>query len=61
MVEALEIRLFVYGTLMQGEANHGELAGAPFWGSARTADGFELWNLGPYPGCLLYTSDAADE
>jgi gamma-glutamylaminecyclotransferase len=42
--------LFVYGTLMAGQANAAELAGATFLGAARTAAGYTLYDLGPYPG-----------
>jgi gamma-glutamylcyclotransferase (GGCT)/AIG2-like uncharacterized protein YtfP len=42
--------LFVYGTLMGGQANACELAGATFLGAARTAAVYTLYDLGPYPG-----------
>jgi gamma-glutamylaminecyclotransferase len=42
--------LFVYGTLMRGEANAGRLAGARFVGPARTVAGFRLVALQGYPG-----------
>lgn len=45
-------RLFVYGTLMRGGANHALLAGARFRGAARTAPGFALVDLGAYPGMV---------
>jgi gamma-glutamylcyclotransferase (GGCT)/AIG2-like uncharacterized protein YtfP len=41
--------LFVYGTLMRGEMNHERLAGARFLGEARSAPGFTLLDLGPWP------------
>ena len=50
MAKGPGIRLFVYGTLMRAEANHVELAEAIFSHRTRTADGFELWDLGAYPG-----------
>jgi gamma-glutamylcyclotransferase (GGCT)/AIG2-like uncharacterized protein YtfP len=44
--------LFVYGSLMRGEVNHPLLAGCAFLGPARTEAGFELLDLGPYPGMV---------
>jgi len=44
--------LFVYGSLLAGEANHGMLAGARFLGDATTAPAFELADLGPYPALV---------
>lgn len=40
--------VFVYGTLLRGEANHGWLAAAEFGGEA-WMDGLDLHNLGPFP------------
>jgi gamma-glutamylcyclotransferase (GGCT)/AIG2-like uncharacterized protein YtfP len=45
-------RLFVYGTLQRGSVNHPLLAGARRLGPARTAPGFALVDLGPYPGMV---------
>lgn len=45
-------RLFVYGTLLRGEANHGWLRGSRCLGAASTEPGFELANLGPYPAMV---------
>lgn len=48
------VNLFVYGTLMRGEANHGVLervlkrGEAQFLGEARV-EGFELYDLGSFP------------
>lgn len=42
-------RIFVYGSLMSGECNHGRLAGARFVGAVRTAPGYVLYDLGPFP------------
>src|ERR1700759_1705080 len=44
--------LFVYGTLRQGAANHAELCGARFAGSAQTAPAYELVDLGAYPAVV---------
>ena len=49
------VLLFVYGSLMRGEANHhllGVGAGGAFGGEARTAPRFALVDLGPYPGMI---------
>ena len=45
-------RIFVYGTLLPGGSNHGLLANAAFERAVRTAPGFALADLGPYPGLL---------
>ena len=46
-------RLFVYGSLRRGEANHAVLGGARLVKEdARTAPGYALYDLGPYPGMI---------
>jgi gamma-glutamylaminecyclotransferase len=50
--------LFVYGTLMAGEANAAELGGATFLGAARTAARYTLYDLGPFPGLVAEGSTA---
>ena len=45
-------RVFVYGTLLAGEANHGLLATACFVTAARTQQAFELRDLGAFPGLV---------
>jgi gamma-glutamylcyclotransferase (GGCT)/AIG2-like uncharacterized protein YtfP len=45
-------RVFVYGTLLQGEGNHDILAGARFLGPARTPPGYALHDLGAFPGLV---------
>lgn len=46
------VRIFVYGTLLAGEANHGELRGARRCGAGRTAARYTLYDLGGYPGLV---------
>ena len=48
MTEPLEL-LFVYGSLMRGQHNHGQLRGARCLGPARTEPRYRLVNLGQYP------------
>jgi len=45
-------RVFVYGTLLRGEHNHGTMAAARgrFIREATTAAGFALFDLGSFPG-----------
>jgi gamma-glutamylaminecyclotransferase len=45
-------RLFVYGTLMRGQDNAHWLKPARYLCSLRTTAGFQLVNLGPYPGMV---------
>jgi gamma-glutamylcyclotransferase (GGCT)/AIG2-like uncharacterized protein YtfP len=54
-------RLFVYGTLMQGQANHRVLLalGARRLGPAMTTEPRTLIDLGPYPALLA--ADTASE
>jgi gamma-glutamylaminecyclotransferase len=42
--------IFVYGSLLSGERNHGQMAGAGFLGPARTLPRYALYHLGTYPG-----------
>jgi len=44
-----ETFVFVYGSLMRGEANHRQLAHARFIGTDRTTPRYRLIDLGPYP------------
>jgi gamma-glutamylcyclotransferase (GGCT)/AIG2-like uncharacterized protein YtfP len=45
------MRVFVYGTLKQGGANHSVLQGARLEGPA-LLEGWRLYDLGPYP-CVV--------
>lgn len=53
------IPLFVYGTLMRGQANHHFLAGSRFGGAWRMP-GLMLHDLGPFPMAVATTDTAAD-
>jgi gamma-glutamylcyclotransferase (GGCT)/AIG2-like uncharacterized protein YtfP len=50
------VRLFVYGTLMRGEAHARMLGAAAFHGPARTLPGFRLVDLGSHPGLVIDVS-----
>ncbi len=45
-------RLFVYGSLMSGQPNHGHLRGARLVRVAHTEPHFTLLDLGPYPALV---------
>lgn len=45
-------RIFVYGTLKRGGANHGHLTRQRFLGNAQTGPGVTLYSLGDYPGMV---------
>jgi gamma-glutamylaminecyclotransferase len=45
-------RIFVYGTLKRGGANHGHLSRQRYLGEARTGPGVTLYSLGDYPGMV---------
>jgi gamma-glutamylaminecyclotransferase len=49
--------IFVYGTLMRGEANAARMEKAAFLGVAQTAPRYTLVDLGPYPGLIDDGSD----
>lgn len=63
------INVFVYGSLLSSEANHGVLRGARALGATTTVAAFTLFDLGPYPALVaggdtavegeLYVVDAA--
>ncbi|MCB9751483.1 MAG: gamma-glutamylcyclotransferase [Myxococcales bacterium] len=50
MIGARRVTLFVYGTLLRGEANHHQLGAAELLGPARTEPAYTLLDLGDYPG-----------
>jgi gamma-glutamylaminecyclotransferase len=50
-VEAAAL-VFVYGTLLPGEGNHGLLAGARLLGAATTPPAFRLHDLGAFPALV---------
>tara|TARA_B100000614_G_scaffold258512_1_gene280976 strand:- start:120560 stop:120910 length:351 start_codon:yes stop_codon:yes gene_type:complete len=43
------VRVFVYGTLLAGESNHGWLKGARYLGAWTTPPRYRLVDTGPYP------------
>ena len=48
----MAVLIFVYGTLLRGEANHPQLSDAAFVRSACTEARYELVDLGGYPALL---------
>ncbi len=49
--------LFVYGTLKRGAGNHHWLADQTFVSDAQTQPGFRLFDLGEYPGLVVWPED----
>jgi gamma-glutamylcyclotransferase (GGCT)/AIG2-like uncharacterized protein YtfP len=52
-------QIFVYGTLKRGCKNHRQLAGQAYIGQAHTVAGFQLYDLGNYPGMVADPTDTA--
>lgn len=53
-------RVFVYGTLKRGDANHRYLSGQSFVGEARTMPLYRMFDLGGYPGIIEAAEDGYD-
>jgi gamma-glutamylaminecyclotransferase len=51
--------IFVYGTLKLGGSNHRQIADQKFVGTGRTAPGYQLFDLGAYPGMVPSPEDRA--
>ena len=49
-------RIFVYGTLKRGCKNHRQLADQHFVAEACTAPGYQLYDLGDFPGLVADNS-----
>lgn len=58
VADAMVHRVFVYGTLLRGEPNHGLLAGGQHMGEARTRAAFELVDLGYFPAMIAQGNTA---
>ena len=54
-------RVFVYGSLQRGEANHRMMAGARFIARVRTIAAFELFDLGAFPAMTQGSTAIAGE
>tara|TARA_R100000278_G_scaffold26745_1_gene24508 strand:- start:2735 stop:3109 length:375 start_codon:yes stop_codon:yes gene_type:complete len=54
-------KLFVYGTLMKGEANHSLMNGATYIGKFKTQDKWGLINLGYFPALVPHTIEVEGE
>ena len=53
-------RVFVYGSLQRGEANHRMMNGARFLARVRTTAAFELFDLGAFPAMSTKGSTAIE-
>jgi gamma-glutamylaminecyclotransferase len=46
------VKLFVYGSLLKGQSNHGRLMGSRWIAACRTEPSYTLVDLGDYPALL---------
>lgn len=53
----MNVLLFVYGTLKRGCSNHRQMAGCTFVAEANTRPGFQLYDVGGYPGLVAVLDD----
>lgn len=53
-------RVFVYGSLLSGQGNHGLLAASEFVGPARTPPCYSLHDLGSFPGLVAEGEQAVE-
>ena len=54
-------KVFVYGTLMRGQANHDSFLEEDWYDGTGTACGFDMYDIGCYPGIIKGNGDVAGE